>query len=347
MLKVNMRKATVSVCLCTALLSFGSAASPASALASPGLWEKVWGLGKRLLTMSVGHGDDVARVVRASEKLEGVAEAAATLPRKDAVRRILEALAEAGIISPLDVLRLTRVPGLDDALLTAARNGDDLKTVLQGTRKAARSVALLSAAQIDDLARLPVKQAAQAIGKLKLSQETLERTYLSILISQGKISAKAAEELFKNLKGVPGFVSTMKKASSINPAQQMGHLFELKLANEARKQGFSVLGIGTKFRDFAKKGLTDMDLLLERGGRKVFIEAKNYPDVDWVSLPLFRRDMESLVHAKEVFGQAERCFIISNLPSNPNIVAALKAAAEKNGVKLVFGSAESAVSQVF
>ena len=347
MRKGNMRKATVSVCLCAALLSFGSAASPASASASPGLWEKVWGLGKRLLTMSVGHGDDVARVVRASEKLEGVAEAAATLPRKDAVRRILEALAEAGIISPSDVLRLTRVPGLDDALLTAARNGDDLKIVLQGTRKAARSVALLSAAQIDDLARLPVKQAAQAIGKLKLSQETLERTYLSILISQGKISAKAAEELFKNLKGVPGFVSTMKKASSINPAQQMGHLFELKLANEARKQGFSVLGIGTKFRDFAKKGLTDMDLLLERGGRKVFIEAKNYPDVDWVSLPLFRRDMESLVHAKEVFGQAERCFIISNLPSNPNIVAALKAAAEKNGVKLVFGSAESAVSQVF
>lgn len=347
MRKGNMRKATVSVCLCAALLSFGSAASPASASASPGLWEKVWGLGKRLLTMSVGHGDDVARVVRASEKLEGVAEAAATLPRKDAVRRILEALAEAGIISPSDVLRLTRVPGLDDALLTAARNGDDLKTVLQGTRKAARSVALLSASQIDDLAGLPVKQAAQAIGKLKLSQETLERTYLSILISQGKISAKAAEELFKNLKGVPGFVSTMKKASSINPAQQMGHLFELKLANEARKQGFSVLGIGTKFRDFAKNGLTDMDLLLERGGRKVFIEAKNYPDVDWVSLPLFRRDMESLVYAKEVFGQAERCFIISNLPSNPNIVAALKAAAEKNGVKLVFGSAESAVSQVF
>ena len=88
-------------------------------------------------------------------------------------------------------------------------------------------------------------------------------------------------------------------------------------------------------------------MLFRSGGRKVFIEAKNYPDVDWVSLPLFRRDMESLVHAKEVFGQAERCFIISNLPSNPNIVAALKAAAEKNGVKLVFGSAESAVSQVF
>ena len=120
---------------------------------------------------------------------------------------------------------------------------------------------------MDDLARLPVKQAAQAIGKLKLSQETLERTYLSILISQGKISAKAAEELFKNLKGIPGFVSTMKKASSINPAQQMGHLFELKLANEARKQGFSILGIGTKFRDFAKKGLTDMDLLPSKIGR--------------------------------------------------------------------------------
>ena len=180
-----------------------------------------------------------------------------------------------------------------------------------------------------------------------LSQEALEHTYLSILISQGKIGTKTAEELFKNLKGVPGFVSTMKKASSINPAQQMGHLFELRLANEARKQGFSVLGIGTKFRDFAKKGLTDMDLLLERGGKKFFVEAKNYPDVDWVSLPLFRRDMESLVHAEEVFGHAERCFMISILPSNPNIISALKAAAEKNGVKLIFGSVESAVSQVF
>lgn len=347
MRKVNMRKATASVCLCAALLFFGSAASPASAAVSPGLWGKAWALGKKFLSMAVGHGDDVARIVRSSEKLENVAEVAAKLPRKEAVRRILEALADAGIISPSDVLRLTQVPGLDDALLTAVRNGDDLKTVLQGTRKAARSVSRLSAAQIDDLAKLPVKQAAQTIGKLKLSQEALEHTYLSILISQGKISTKTAEELFKNLKGVPGFVSTMKKASSINPAQQMGHLFELRLANEARKQGFSVLGIGTKFRDFAKKGLTDMDLLLERGGKKFFVEAKNYPDVDWVSLPLFRRDMESLVHAEEVFGHAERCFIISNLPSNPNIVSALKAAAEKNGVKLIFGSVESAVSQVF
>ena len=345
--KVNMRKVMASVCLCAALLSFDSAASPASAATAPGLWERVWALGKKFFTMTASHGDDVARLARSSKKLEGMAEVAAKLPKKEAFRKILEGLADAGIISPSDVLRLTQVPGLDDALLMAVRNGDDLKTVLQGTRNAARSVVLLSAAQIDDLSKLPVKEAAQTIGKLRLSQEALEHTYLSILISQHKISAKAAEELFKNLKGVPGFVSTMKKASSSNLAQQMGHLFELKLANEAHKQGFSVLGIGTKFRDVAKKGLTDMDLLLERGGKKFFIEAKNYPDVGWEALPLFRKDMESLVHAKEVFGQAERCFIISNRPSNPNIVAALKAAAEKNGVKLIFGAAEKAVSQVF
>lgn len=344
---MNMRKVTAPVCLCAALLYFGNAAFPASAAAAPGFWEKAWSLGKRLFTMTASYGDDVARLVRNSEKLEDMAEVAAKLPKKEATRKILEALAGAGIISPSDVLRLMQVPGLDDALLMAVRNGDDLKTVIRGTREATHTLVLLSAAQIDDLAKLPVKQAAQTIGKLKLSQEALEHTYLGILISQQKISPKAAEELFKNLKGVPGFVSTMKKASSCNPAQQMGHLFELKLANEARKQGFSVLGIGTKFRDVAKKGLTDMDLLLERGGKKFFIEAKNYPDADWVSLPLFRRDMESLVHAKEVFGQAERFFIISNRPSNPNVVAALKAAAEKNGVKLVFGSAESAVSQVF
>ena len=97
-----------------------------------------------------------------------------------------------------------QVPGLDDALLMAVRNGDDLKTVIRGTRGATHTLVLLSAAQIDDLAKLPVKQAAQTIGKLKLSQEALEHTYLGILISQQKISTKVAEELFKNLKGVPG-----------------------------------------------------------------------------------------------------------------------------------------------
>lgn len=164
----------------------------------------------------------------------------------------------------------------------------------------------LADSKITELARLTVKEAGKKIGALHLSVEALEDTYLRILIQQGKMSAEKATNLWKKLHNTDGFVTTLRKVSSMNTAQVSGHLFELNLAQEAAKNGFEVLGIGKKFRDPAKKALTDLDVLIRKGGKNYLIEAKSYTDTKLSSLPHFRADMDSL----GAFGEGVKVFVI-------------------------------------
>jgi hypothetical protein len=270
-----------------------------------------------------------------------------------------ECPAEAGIFSWTlkGLWKAGRTAGsvLDDAARWSARGyhsikgwiwaDDASKTAIKAVSKAsklARVVDALTDAQIDELAKLSVPEAGKILGKMRLSVNTLADTYLRILVRQGKISMSYADELWKNLKNVDGFVATMKKISSVNPAQQMGHLFEIDLANQAVKKGFTVIEIGKKFRDPRKSGLTDLDILIEKAGKKFFIEAKNYFDVPGSSriLDIFRADMDSLVAARELFGDGKLYFVISNKPSDAGILKLLQTAAQKRGVELLFGNAE-------
>ena len=209
----------------------------------------------------------------------------------------------------------------DDAVKTGS------KAAASAGVKAARVAGALSDAQIDDLIKLSVAEAGKILGKMKLPMDVLKDAYLRILVKKGLITSQYADDLWKNLKNVDGFIATMRKAGRANVAQQIGHLFELDLANQAAKKGFTVLEIGKKFKDAAKAGLTDLDVFLEKAGKKFFIEAKNYSDVTWQSLPTFRADMDSLVEARKLMGDGRLCFVISNKPSDAAIVKALEAAA--------------------
>lgn len=200
----------------------------------------------------------------------------------------------------------------------------------------------VSNSQIDELAKLPVEEAGKRIGKLKLGAELLEDTYLRILVKQGKISSSYADELLENLNGVDGFTTTMRKVSSANPAQVSGHLYELGIANEAAKGGFKVVAIGKKFSDPAKRGLTDLDLVISKGGKNYLIEAKSYTDVTMSSLPNFRADMDSLI----AFGEGQRFFVISNPPSDMRVLALLEEAAKSRGVQLIFGDPQKVIQQI-
>lgn len=221
-------------------------------------------------------------------------------------------------------------------------NSNRAQQAVQGALSARTVMGALSDRMIAKLSRLSVPEAARILGAMKLSSEALVDTYLRILVHQGKISPEYAAELWDNLKNVPGFIATMKKATSMNGAQQIGHLFEINLANSAKNAGFTVRSIGEKFKDIAKKGLTDLDLVIEKSGKRYLIEAKAYADVSWESLASFRADMDSL----KAYGKGARIFIIKNKPSDPNIVKALEKAAAKRGVRLLFGDAVDVISQI-
>lgn len=97
------------------------------------------------------------------------------------------------------------------------------KHVVKGAISARAVAGVLSDKMIAKLSLLSVPEAARVLGTMKLSSEVLVDTYLRILVCQGKISSEYASQLWVNLKDVPGFVATMKKATSVNAAQQIGH----------------------------------------------------------------------------------------------------------------------------
>jgi hypothetical protein len=233
----------------------------------------------------------------------------------------------------------------DDAAKTGSKTATAARSVSAGA-KITRVASALSDAQIDDLIKLSVPEAGKVLGKMKLSMEILKDAYLRILVKRGVITSQYADDLWRNLGNVEGFVATMRKAGSANVAQQVGHLFELDLANQAAKKGFTVLELGKKFKDAAKTGLTDLDVFLEKAGKKIFIEAKNYTDVAWQSLTTFRADMDSLVEARKLMGDGRLCFVISSKPSDPAIVKALEATARQRGVELFYGNAESVIKSL-
>lgn len=235
---------------------------------------------------------------------------------------------------------LRKVPDLLDDAFVLLGKSKLIRVTGKSLCAIGKSKELVPDHMIAKLASMTVKEAGKVLGKMHLSMEALEDVYLRILIKQNKISLRQAEGLVKNLGGVDGFSSTLRKISSSNAAQATGHLFELRIAEAAKKKGYSIVAIGKKFADPAKGGLTDADLIIRKNGKQYFVEAKSYGDVSWSSLPNFRADMDSLQEASKAFGSGEKIFIISNKPSNAEVCRALEEAARSRNVKLLFGAPE-------
>ena len=144
-------------------------------------------------------------------------------------------------------------------------------------RPISRHPRVLPAEKIIELTELAkakgIREVGKKLGKIRppLPNEVLEDAYLRILVYNGKLSRKEAEEFFKNLRGVEGFRTTLRKVAG-SESQSIGHLFELRIANEAKKRGFKVEGIGKKYNDGIKRGDTDLDISIIKGRIKYIID---------------------------------------------------------------------------
>lgn len=189
-------------------------------------------------------------------------------------------------------------------------------------------------ARLAELSSRSVKEAGKEIGRMRLSKRQLEDTYLRILVRQKKLSRYMASRLREDLSGIKGFVTTLRKMTSGNPAQYAGHGYELQLARKGLKRGIRIAGIGRKFSDGIKHNLTDLDVWMKYKRKNVFIECKNYAQTLWQHLPHFRADMDSLTR----LGKGLKVFALRNRPKHPGIRKLLEAAGRQRDVHVLYGS---------
>ena len=187
------------------------------------------------------------------------------------------------------------------------------------------------------------RKVGKTLGKLELPGNLLEDTYLRIAIAQGKILRKEAKEMYRNLNGIPGFQTTLRKITGNNPLAAKGHMNELRIADEASRQGFSVLYIGKKFNDRIKKGFSDIDVILNKGEKIFVIEAKD--SINFNNMVQFRKDMSTLVQYKKQHGGIP-IFTITNPPNSSQRIRQMQGEAERQGVQLIFGNPSEQIIKI-
>jgi len=188
-----------------------------------------------------------------------------------------------------------------------------------------------------------IKKVGKILGEMKLSDDILEDTYMRIIIQQRKITREEAEEIFENLRGVKGFRTTLSKVSGISDVKSVGHLNEIRIANNASKNGFEVVSIGEIFQDGYKQ-ITDIDILLKKNGKIFPIEAKDYSSGTMIPMDKFRADMDTLVSYKNQNGKnIIPIFSITHHPDNPATRVLLEKEAERRGIQLIYGNPQEQI----
>jgi len=232
--------------------------------------------------------------------------------------------------------------------------GKAIGTFLHGLPTCARCIKLVpDDSRINQWAQIATKPGGtkkinKELGQMKLPQEVLDDIYTRILVAQGRLERKEAAGFMRRLNGVPGFGSALSKSMGASPANTIGHLNEVRIANNAALLNFKIVGVGVKFSDPNKKGFTDIDVLLEKNGRQIAIEAKDYPATARVPLDLFRADMLTLHEFRKANPQHNvlPVFWITNKPADTNRWRLIEMAAEQHGVKLLVGSPDMAIHQL-
>lgn len=211
----------------------------------------------------------------------------------------------------------------------------------------------LPASKIEELAKVAskpggTKVVGDELARLNLPNEVLEDTFARILIAQGRVPEREAEGWMRRLSGVDGFRAAMRKSMGASDANTIGHLNEVRIADSAAQANFKVRGIGVRFHDPNKAGDTDIDVLLERRGQLIAIEAKAYPSDGAIDMVKFRADMVSLAEYQAVHSNQDvvTVFSITNKPANPDTWKLLQSAADQHKVELLVGSPEELVHQL-
>ena len=186
------------------------------------------------------------------------------------------------------------------------------------------------------------------LGSRKLPDAVIEDAYLRIAVQQSRIPEAEAAGMMTRLRGTPGFRSTLSKTVGASDIKTSGHLNELRIADKAAENGFTVRGIGSPFNDPNKAAATDIDVLLERNGKIIAIEAKDYAPDTMIPMDKFRADMVSLNEYAKANNSSRvlQVFSMTNKPANDVSRRLLDMEAERRGVELIYGSPEEVVIQV-
>ncbi len=214
--------------------------------------------------------------------------------------------------------------------------------------RSSRTLAKEEIIELSRLARTPggTRALGTELARRGLTGSQIEDAYLRIAIHQGTIDRMEAERLFRTLSGTPGFTSTLRKVVGNNPFGTSGHMFELRLAARAAESGFKVREIGRRFADGLKRAPSDIDVLLERKGRLLAIEAKNYAPGRPIPLDMARADMATLAEfERQASSPVIPVFVIANR-LDPAKLKLLQHAAERQGVELITGDAVTAMAQI-
>ena len=125
-----------------------------------------------------------------------------------------------------------------------------------------------------------------------------------------------------------------------------GHLAEIAIAAQSRSRGLKVLGIGQGFSDPAKRGLTDIDLVLKSNQKTFAVEVKDYLASTRLPMDHFRADLNTLVTYCKGKKRCIPVFSITNKPHNMSDLTRLQTASQKRGVQLIIGDANSQADQI-
>jgi hypothetical protein len=207
--------------------------------------------------------------------------------------------------------------------------------------------------EIVDLARRAAKpggtkEVGEMLGRRNLPNEVLEDTFARMLVAQGRVGRTEAAGWMRRLSEVPGFRSAMSKSMGASAVKTSGHFTEIRIAGEAAQMNYTVKGIGVPFRDPYKKGMTDIDILLEKEGRVIAIEAKNYQPGTAVPLIDFRGDMQTLATYRDSYPTKNvlPVFWVTKKPADPSDWKLLQAAATRFQVKLIDGNPSEAIHRI-
>lgn len=181
-----------------------------------------------------------------------------------------------------------------------------------------------------------------------LPNEVLEDTFMRIAVHQGGLGADEAGKMFSRLSGVPGFRSTLHKVIGNSEVKTSGHLHELRIADSAAQNSYKVKAIGDPFDDGIKAGKTDIDILLEKNGREIAIEAKHYLPSTHIPLDKFRGDLLTLAQYLKAHPGKNviPVFSLSQKPADEASFKLLQSAAKQHGVQLVVGTPTELMAQV-
>ena len=250
----------------------------------------------------------------------------------------------------LAFLAIASNTGVPANALSPASAGSIGTLLLKGSKFFQRA---LPATKVDEFAKIAAKPGGTAIvgaelGRLKLPTEVIEDTFARILVAQGHVHEKEAEGWIRRLSGVEGFSAAMRKSMGASPANTIGHLNEVRIADQAALGNFRVRGIGVPFKDPNKSGLTDIDVLLEKKGRLIAIEAKAYSSDGAIPMDVFRADMVTLAEYRAANKNSEvfTVFSLTNKPADPGTWKLLQSAADQHKVTLLAGSAEDLMHQI-